>query len=223
MYFNPKMDGNGNRLLCEDYGIFGEEDEDYSQRIRLTGKMLAYLEDEKVGIHLPAGNIERPKSGELITPKTEQDNKKQIAPNIFNFQSSGKVKSQKYNENLSYYSQGLKPLFVNSEFADDIIKSGIYQQPKLDTQNIAENVFNPSSPKLSIILPVSINFPYIKKCTEQIIIANPLEGEFELILVLNLEDELFRDFAEGVAKTNEKIKSVYIDNRFDLIKAYNTG
>lgn len=40
---------------CEDYGLYGFEDCDYSLRIKLSGLLNAYMEDENIGIHLPAG------------------------------------------------------------------------------------------------------------------------------------------------------------------------
>ncbi|BET59406.1 glycosyltransferase [Geobacter sp. 60473] len=40
---------------CEDYGLYGEEDYDYGIRIRLAGLENAYMEDEEIGFHLPAG------------------------------------------------------------------------------------------------------------------------------------------------------------------------
>lgn len=39
----------------EDYGLYGEEDYDYGIRIRLAGLENGYMEDEEIGIHLPAG------------------------------------------------------------------------------------------------------------------------------------------------------------------------
>ncbi len=46
------------RLLgywCEDYGRYGEEDADYCERIGLLGLLQAYMEDESMLYHLPAG------------------------------------------------------------------------------------------------------------------------------------------------------------------------
>jgi predicted O-linked N-acetylglucosamine transferase (SPINDLY family) len=40
---------------CEDYGLYGFEDVDYSFRVQLLGLLNAYMEDEDIGIHLPAG------------------------------------------------------------------------------------------------------------------------------------------------------------------------
>uniref|UniRef100_C6E7H8 Glycosyl transferase family 2 n=1 Tax=Geobacter sp. (strain M21) TaxID=443144 RepID=C6E7H8_GEOSM len=40
---------------CEDYGLYGEEDGEYSLRLRVAGLANAYLEDEDMGVHLPGG------------------------------------------------------------------------------------------------------------------------------------------------------------------------
>ncbi|MDE1170029.1 MAG: glycosyltransferase family 2 protein [Verrucomicrobium sp.] len=42
-------------MWCEDYGLYGEEDTDFGWRIRCAGLQSYYLEDEFVGLHLPAG------------------------------------------------------------------------------------------------------------------------------------------------------------------------
>lgn len=67
--FRPKSNGNlgGACILiprrthdllgywCEDYGLYGEEDADYGARIRTAGLYNLYMEDELIGLHLPAG------------------------------------------------------------------------------------------------------------------------------------------------------------------------
>lgn len=49
---------------CEDYGLYGEEDRDYGFRVSLAGLLNAYMEDENIGDHLPAGKAA------LISPST---------------------------------------------------------------------------------------------------------------------------------------------------------
>ncbi len=51
----PKRTHQTLGFWCEDYGLYGEEDADYGLRIHLHGLQNAYMEDEKVGLHLPAG------------------------------------------------------------------------------------------------------------------------------------------------------------------------
>lgn len=49
---------------CEDYGLYGEEDRDYGYRVSLAGLLNAYMEDENIGDHLPAGKAA------VISPST---------------------------------------------------------------------------------------------------------------------------------------------------------
>ncbi|HYX12799.1 MAG TPA: glycosyltransferase [Nostoc sp.] len=44
---------------CEDYGLYGFEDVDYSFRVKLAGLLNVYMADEEIGIHLPAGKAPR--------------------------------------------------------------------------------------------------------------------------------------------------------------------
>ena len=54
-YLIPKRVEEKLGYWCEDYGLYGEEDGDYSLRLRLAGYYNAYMEDENVGVHLPGG------------------------------------------------------------------------------------------------------------------------------------------------------------------------
>ena len=51
----PKRTSDILGYWCEDYGLYGFEDVDYSFRIKLAGLLNAYMDDEEIGIHLPAG------------------------------------------------------------------------------------------------------------------------------------------------------------------------
>jgi predicted O-linked N-acetylglucosamine transferase (SPINDLY family)/glycosyltransferase involved in cell wall biosynthesis len=51
----PKRTHNLLGYWCEEYGLYGFEDCDYSFRVQLSGLLNAYMEDENIGIHLPAG------------------------------------------------------------------------------------------------------------------------------------------------------------------------
>jgi len=39
----------------EEYGLYGEEDADYGERVNQSNLLNAYMDDEDIGIHLPAG------------------------------------------------------------------------------------------------------------------------------------------------------------------------
>jgi predicted O-linked N-acetylglucosamine transferase (SPINDLY family)/glycosyltransferase involved in cell wall biosynthesis len=51
----PKRTNDILGYWCEEYGLYGFEDCDYSFRVRMIGLLNAYMEDENIGIHLPAG------------------------------------------------------------------------------------------------------------------------------------------------------------------------
>lgn len=44
---------------CEEYGLYSEEDADYGYRIELSALLNVYMEDENIGLHLPAGKAAR--------------------------------------------------------------------------------------------------------------------------------------------------------------------
>jgi O-antigen biosynthesis protein len=58
-YLVPKRVHERLGFWCEDYGLYGEEDADYSARLELAGLKNAYMEDENIGIHLPGGKAGR--------------------------------------------------------------------------------------------------------------------------------------------------------------------
>ncbi|HQF56728.1 MAG TPA: glycosyltransferase, partial [Fibrobacteria bacterium] len=51
----PKRTEEKLGVWCEDFGIYGEEDLDYGFRVQMSGLLNAYMEDEDMGFHLPAG------------------------------------------------------------------------------------------------------------------------------------------------------------------------
>jgi len=58
-YLVPKRVHERLGFWCEDYGLYGEEDADYSARLELAGLKNAYMEDENIGVHLPGGKAGR--------------------------------------------------------------------------------------------------------------------------------------------------------------------
>lgn len=101
---------------CEDYGLYGEEDFDYGERLRLTGLLNAYMEDEDAGLHLPAGkaagidSTASARDGAEENLQTEyragKDQARRQATRLF-----GRVE-----RNLADYTSGHKPLRCESAF-----------------------------------------------------------------------------------------------------------
>lgn len=103
---------------CEDYGLYGEEDFDYGERIRLAGLLNAYMDDEDAGIHLPAG-----KAAVIDAQETAKDG---VEETLHKSYRADKDKSRRYaagwlgpvERNLADYGSGHKSLRCESAFAD---------------------------------------------------------------------------------------------------------
>lgn len=128
--FRPKSNGNlgGACILiprrthdllgywCEDYGLYGEEDADYGARIRLAGRYNIYMEDERIGLHLPAGraaiidNTFTARDG--IEEKTHSEYRawKDEARRL-------NVLSGRYIRNIECYTQKGSAVYLDSAFA----------------------------------------------------------------------------------------------------------
>jgi len=102
---------------CEDYGLYSEEDADYGFRIRAAGLQIAYLADEEIGDHLPAGRaavidtetlaaadgIEEHQHGDYRRWKDAQ-RRRNIGPD------------GPFTRNIAAYRSGTKPLRAPSAF-----------------------------------------------------------------------------------------------------------
>lgn len=101
---------------CEDYGLYGEEDADYGVRIHCSGLFNAYMEDENIGIHLPAG-----KAG-IIDPitLTASDGVEEIKDKeyrLFKDESRRKnIGEGTFEKNYNDYLARKKSLFIDSNF-----------------------------------------------------------------------------------------------------------
>ncbi|MCX7735232.1 MAG: glycosyltransferase [Candidatus Kapabacteria bacterium] len=134
---------------CEDYGLYGEEDADYGIRIHCAGLFNAYMEDENIGIHLPAG-----KAG-VIDPYTmftkdgiEESEDREYR--LFKDESRRRnVSNGAFTKNYNDYIARKKSLFVDSLFAKSFdISKYLY---KSDNQEIIEeNITNIISSRQSL-------------------------------------------------------------------------
>lgn len=105
---------------CEDYGLYGEEDRDYGFRVSLAGLLNAYMEDENIGDHLPAGKAA------LISPSTlaasdglEEHNEADYRH--WKDEQRGKHLALlgTWERNAFAYSSGRRPLHVASSFVTE--------------------------------------------------------------------------------------------------------
>lgn len=116
---------------CEDYGLYSEEDADYGFRIRLASLLNAYLEDEEIGFHLPAGKaavidtrtleaadgIEEREHAEYRRWKDEQ-RRKNIGPR------------GSFTRNIEEYRSGRRPIRVESAYVKE--RAAILSQSDID-------------------------------------------------------------------------------------------
>lgn len=93
----------------EEFGLYGEEDADYCQRVVKAGWLLAYMEDEDAGIHLPGGKA-------AVIDKTTYDARngvEEIQEAAYRaFKDDQRRKSVGVRESLfAAYESGDSPLF----------------------------------------------------------------------------------------------------------------
>ena len=106
---------------CEDYGIYGEEDADYGYRIKCCGLWNVYMEDENIGLHLPAGKAAKIDMNSFLAKDGREE---------FEYREYRQMKDElrKYNvilgefrRNLEGYRSGRKPLYVDANLAKDFL------------------------------------------------------------------------------------------------------
>lgn len=115
----------------EEYGLYGEEDSDYGWRILISGKKNAYMEDEAIGIHLPAGRAS------IIDPKSLEARdgfEESLHKEYREWKDSlrkANVDSGYYRDTIRKYHEGIKSLYHHPNFAIDFIKkkySNLYEE-----------------------------------------------------------------------------------------------
>ena len=114
----PKRTEQHLGFWCEDYGLYGEEDADYGARINLAGFQHAYMEDEQIGVHLPAG---RAAFIDPVTSIAEDGIEEHQHADYRKFKDRQRhVNMQgRAKENFKQYDLGRKELYCSSEFAEN--------------------------------------------------------------------------------------------------------
>ena len=127
---------------CEDYGLYGEEDADYGMRIMLGGLHNAYLEDEVIGVHLPAG---RAAQIDPITSQAQDGREEYEYAEYRQFKDRLRHENKRglFSENLRLYQSGKKSLYCPSIFVERHQK-GILHKPSVQIQ-VAQPDFTPVS------------------------------------------------------------------------------
>jgi glycosyltransferase involved in cell wall biosynthesis/SAM-dependent methyltransferase len=100
---------------CEDYGLYSEEDYDYCYRMTLAGIQYAYMEDENIGIHLPAGKAAKI-NYETIEARDGVEEVHQRDYRLWKDETRRQVIENGIRDrNIIAYQNGKKPLYASSE------------------------------------------------------------------------------------------------------------
>lgn len=104
-------------VWCEDYGLYGEEDRDYGFRVSTAGLVNAYMEDEDIGDHLPAGKAAIISATTLMATDGQEERNEADYREWKDLQRVEHLKVLGAWERNQYaYSKGLRPLYVDSRF-----------------------------------------------------------------------------------------------------------
>ncbi|MGP0595140.1 glycosyltransferase [Nitrospira sp. T9] len=117
---------------CEDYGLYGEEDADYGLRMQLQGLQNAYMEDEQIGLHLPAGraahiDVQTLKATDGIEEKTFAEYR------AFKDESRRKNVQDIAKKNWEDYQAGVKSLYCSSSFVKEFHKDPKHMEGSVGT------------------------------------------------------------------------------------------
>lgn len=117
----PKRTHQTLGFWCEDYGLYGEEDADYGLRIQLQGLQNAYMDDEKVGLHLPAG---RAAHIDAHTLKATDGIEEELYAEYRAFKDESRRKNVQdiAKKNWQDYKTGVKTLYCSSFFVKEFHK-----------------------------------------------------------------------------------------------------
>jgi GT2 family glycosyltransferase/Flp pilus assembly protein TadD len=210
---------------CEDYGLYGEEDADYGERIRLKGLLNAYMEDENIGTHLPGGKAAhidlkslaaRDGTEEVIHHEYRQwkdDIRRKILAN------------GQFEDKVNGYRNGHQSLYIESTFADPYLAKHKLESSyeTAASENELKNA-NPSNPiqnapavKTSIVIVTYNSAADIQKCVESISSHTALP--YELIIIDNCSVDGTRDYL----KTLKQAKIILNSQNLGFSKGCNQG
>lgn len=115
----PKKTHDQLGFWCERYGLYGEEDADFGERVRLKGLLNVYMEDENIGMHLPAGRAA------AIDPNTltAADGREEVEHGDYRrWKDSVRrsiLRAGVYKRQVQGYRDGSEPLYQESRFASE--------------------------------------------------------------------------------------------------------
>lgn len=118
----------------EEYGLYGEEDADYAWRVRLAGLQCAYMEDEHIGSHLPAG-----RQAVIYETAEARDGKEEVVDREYRlWKDAQRWKNVKpgglFHQNIKAYQDGIRSLFIDTkpyEIGGVSLRDVIKKDPRL--------------------------------------------------------------------------------------------
>ena len=106
----------------EEYGLYGEEDLDYGFRILHAKLLNAYMEDEDIGEHLPAGKAARIETESMTASDGVEE---RIHGDYRKWKDASRKRNVsllgRFNRNKLSYILRIKPLYVESRFSEHIL------------------------------------------------------------------------------------------------------
>lgn len=109
---------------CEDYGLYSEEDYDYCFRLSLSGLRYAYMADEEVGFHLPAGKAAKIDENSLIATDGVEETSQQTYRLWKDEIRRQTISSGLRDRNLLGYKNGTKSICIASHYTTAWINAG---------------------------------------------------------------------------------------------------
>ena len=112
----PKRTRDRVGYWCEDYGLYSEEDLDYCFRMSFAKMLYAYMEDEDIGIHLPAGKAAKIDLHSYDSHDGIEENEHQKYRQMKDDSRRKVVQSGLREKNYNDYRDGKRGLYVHSEY-----------------------------------------------------------------------------------------------------------
>lgn len=159
-------------VWCEDYGLYSEEDADYGRRIISAGLINAYMEDEHIGLHLPAGRAAAIDATTFTAADGVEEEMHSDYRQWKDDQRRKAIGSGLLGRNFTRYANDPSSLYVESHFAADWLLHHRPSEEQLFSQSagISSTQKLKSIPRIGILCsdPLTCSCPVIR-------VVSPLE------------------------------------------------
>lgn len=196
------------RLLgnwCEDYGLYGEEDADYGFRIRCAGLLNAYMEDEEIGFHLPAGKAA---AIDNTTLEALDGLEEELHADYRKWKDELRRRNVQgpFKQNLERYANDPASWYLPSRFAGDWLRKHRPTRDK-EQKTAMSPTFSASSIAaaksralhVSVIIPLYNKVEYTKQCLEALVLNTDQSLGYEVVLVDNASSDGTADYLRSLS------------------------